>query len=99
MSPQNNLYNQTKFEVDVRTSPIVTTPGTQEIDAQVLSGLVDRHATGDWGDTSDFDGKQNDSALEYGDRVLSIYHVEEEKLYVITEADRSVTTIMFAWEY
>jgi hypothetical protein len=61
--------------------------------------LLARHATGDWGELCAFDRRQNEVALRQGDRVLSSYPVGEGRVWVITEADRSVTTILLPEEY
>jgi hypothetical protein len=58
-----------------------------------------RHATGDWGVLCAFDRRQNEIALREGLRVLSSYPLGTERVWVITEADRSVTTILLPEEY
>lgn len=58
-----------------------------------------RHATGDWGELDDHDRKENEISLEQGWRVLSSYLVGERYIWIITEADRSVTTILLPEEY
>jgi hypothetical protein len=58
-----------------------------------------RHATGDWGDLCAFDRRQNEIALREGLRVLSSYDVPAGRLWIITEADRSITTILLPEEY
>ena len=60
-----------------------------------------RHALGDWGDLCDEDRRNNDEALHVGGRILSAYLVADtlEKVWVITEWDRSVTTLLLAEEY
>jgi hypothetical protein len=58
-----------------------------------------RHATGDWGELCAFDRCQNQIALRDGYRVLSSYSVGRESVWIITEADRSVTTILLPEEY
>ena len=60
---------------------------------------VARHATGDWGNLCAFDRRQNEIALREGLRVLSSYGVLAGRLWVITEADRSITTILLPEEY
>jgi hypothetical protein len=60
--------------------------------------LLARHATGDWGELCAFDRRQNQVALREGYRVLSSYPVGRECVWVITEADRSVTTILLPEE-
>jgi hypothetical protein len=63
------------------------------------SDYLARHATGDWGELCAFDRRQNWIALRNGYRVLSSYPVGEGKIWIITEADRSVTTILLPEEY
>jgi hypothetical protein len=59
-----------------------------------------RHARGDWGDVDVEDWKANDAAVRAGDRILSAYKtLTGETLWVITEANRSVTTILMPAEY
>jgi hypothetical protein len=62
-------------------------------------GYLARHATGDWGDLCSFDQRQNEIALRDGYRVFSSYEVPAGKVWIITEADRSVTTILLPEEY
>jgi len=65
-----------------------------------LLDLLQRHATGDWGDVCEEDRVANNDALQYGDRLLSSYVLSEScKVWVITEWDRSVTTILLPCEY
>jgi hypothetical protein len=61
--------------------------------------LLTRHRDNDWGELCEDDTKLNEEALAYGNRIFSCYTVDDEKFYVITEADRSVTTVMLADEY
>lgn len=59
-----------------------------------------RHACGDWGDLCEDDRRTNDAALENGDRLFSSYQVTPDlKLWIITEWDRSVTTLLLPDEY
>jgi hypothetical protein len=61
-------------------------------------GYIARHATGDWGELCAFDRRQNEIALREGYRVLSSYDVLAGRVWIITEADRSVTTILLPEE-
>lgn len=63
--------------------------------------LLSRHQTGDWGTLCDDDWQANVDAVERGLRVFSSYRVgpEEMKVWIITEADRSATTILLPEEY
>jgi hypothetical protein len=81
---------------------VVATPGAlrwcEEHRANPLS-LIGRHIQGDWGDLGTDDIKANVDALAYDGRVLSSYNVGGAKVFVITEWDRSVTTLLLASEY
>lgn len=68
--------------------------------AKDICAVMERYCSKDWGDLSECDKKANDSAVIHtDDRIFASYNTSEGKIYVITEADRSVTTIMFASEY
>lgn len=59
-----------------------------------------RHATGDWGEVDEQDQRVNEYAVERSLRVMSAYSLSSgEKIWVITEADRSSTTILLPEEY
>ncbi len=59
-----------------------------------------RHQSGDWGDLCDDDTRLNNAALKHGDRLMSSYKVSEAlTLWIITECDRSVTTLLLPSEY
>jgi hypothetical protein len=58
-----------------------------------------RHATGDWGDLCTFDRRQNEIALRDGLRVFSAHDIPAGRVWIITEAARSVTTILLPKEY
>ena len=59
-----------------------------------------RHTKGDWGDLCEEDRRENESSLERGFRLMSVYKSEHlPTIWIITEADRSVTTILFPEEY
>lgn len=65
----------------------------------VTQGLA-RHLKGDWGDLCQEDKAENELSLKEGFRLLSAYESPElPKIWVITEADRSATTILFPDEY
>jgi hypothetical protein len=59
-----------------------------------------RHLAGDWGEVCDEDRASNESALKEGDRLFSVYKKEGvSTIWIITEWDRSVTTVLFPDEY
>ena len=79
---------------------IVKTPGVSDIPPEVLLTALGRHLSGDWGDLSEGDKRLNDEAVRDGDRILSAYHAPDgTKFWVITESDRSMTTILLPDEY
>ena len=61
--------------------------------------LFVRHVSGDWQDMDRDDQAANRRAIDEGSRVFSAYQVGEYRFFVITEADRSATTILLAEEY
>jgi hypothetical protein len=61
---------------------------------------VARHLAGDWGDVDPVDSAVNDRAVQLGERIISAYRLGNgEKIWIITEADRSATTILLPSEY
>ena len=61
---------------------------------------LSRHAKCDWGDVSAEDGKENELSLKEGFRLFSVYHTTAKvKFWIITEADRSSTTILLPDDY
>ena len=81
---------------------IVATPGAlkvlREAGEDPLRCLA-RHCSGDWGDLDEYNRRENERSLKHGWRVLSSYPVGEERIWIIIEADRSVTTILLPEEY
>lgn len=61
--------------------------------------LLARHQSGDWGDLCREDWKMNDHDLREGGRLFSAYDTPAGRVWIITEADRSVTTILLPHEY
>ena len=62
--------------------------------------LLLRHVTGDWGDLEDEDKEENELSVKRGFRIMSAYNLETDvKVWVITEWDRSATTILLPEEY
>lgn len=82
---------------------ILVTPGAMRVmkDAGIHPAkLLKRHAHGDWGDLHPFDADANELAIRRGMRILSAYVLETgERIWIITEADRSSTTLLTPEEY
>ena len=79
------------------------TPGAQEvldIAGQTPIQFLRRHMSADWGEVSEDDAQENEISLREGFRLLSSYRtVKGQKIWIITEADRSATTILLPSEY
>ena len=95
---------QTKQQPLFPLGQIVATPGALtalEKAGQTPTEFLTRHVRGDWGELCEEDRNENQLSLERGFRLLSSYRTNagDAKLYVITEADRSVTTILLPEEY
>lgn len=82
---------------------ITATPGAMELldRTGVNPGeLLRRHLTGDWGDVDEHDRRANNRAVKESTRIVSAYKdVGGETIWIITEADRSVTTILLPEDY
>lgn len=82
---------------------IVATPGALALLEQARRSpleFLSRHLRGDWGDLCQEDKTDNELSLKHGLRLLSSYPVtNSEKLWIITEADRSVTTLLLPEEF
>jgi len=82
---------------------VVATPGAiaaLEQAQQTPIELIRRHVTGDWGDLAEDDRQENELSLKEGYRILSAYVMENGvKVWIITESDRSATTILLPSEY
>jgi hypothetical protein len=65
----------------------------------ILAGIA-RHAQGDWGEVCDNDRRENEWALAHGERLFSVYHTRAGvKFWIITERDRSATTVLLPADY
>lgn len=80
---------------------IVATIGAkEELTKEDMFKALDRFVNGDWGDVDPHDQQVNDEALEHGYRLMGVYKGSNgTKFWIITEADRSVTTILLPSEY
>ncbi len=82
---------------------LVATPGAIELlrsaGEDLLPALLERHRSGDWGDVPSEDARENEFSVRHGFRIISSYRVAGERLWVITERDRSATTLLLPSEY
>ncbi len=79
---------------------LATSNVAKEVSIEDIQTALNRHHLGDWGECCDEDKQTNDDALKLGNRVLSVYTSSDDvKFWIITEADRSSTTILLPSEY
>lgn len=79
---------------------VITQGAHQALDAASVRSCLSRHASGDWGDACPQDARANERAIIEGTSLFSVYHdAQRRKFWIITEADRSVTTILLPSEY
>ena len=65
-----------------------------------ISGALSRHQSGDWGELCEEDRTVNEYALKNGERIMSVYTSSRgKKFWIITEADRSCTTVLMPEDY
>jgi len=78
----------------------VTANVARKLTLQEVWAAVRRHQAGDWGEVDSEDWQANEQALKAGARLLSVYHSEQGvKFWVITEWDRSLTTVLLPEDY
>lgn len=82
---------------------VVMTPGVMGLPyfaaLENVGAILKRHQSGGWGDMDAEDCRTNTAALKYGSRLMSAYIIDGQKIWVITESDRSVTTLLLPDEY
>ena len=84
-----------------RLGHIVATPNalSQLTQEDILRG-IQRHQAGDWGEVDEHDRQENELSLKEGFRLLSVYRsARGVKFWLITEADRSATTVLLPEDY
>jgi hypothetical protein len=86
-----------------RLGQVVATPAALAALADAKSHpklYLDRHVVGDWGDVDKNDSRRNDEDLREGGRLLSAYNLPTGvKIWIITESDRSATTVLLPDDY
>ena len=91
------------FDLGLRcmTQPVSLRLAEDEAFAKFTSDSLARHQQGDWGDVGKEDWQANEEALAHGNlRLFSAYkHPTHPTIWIITEADRSATTILFPDDY
>ena len=80
---------------------VVATPNAMlAVPMSEFISAIKRHRSGDWGDVDEHDRQENELSLQRWLRLLSVYHTRAGvKFWIITEADRSVTTLLLPEDY
>lgn len=80
---------------------VVATPNAVDrLNSEDVAAAIVRHATGDWGELDEHDRLENELALKQGFRLFSAYRDRNgTKFWIITEADRSATTVLLPEDY
>jgi hypothetical protein len=79
------------------TNTVSAVFGKRKYGTRFICSCLTRHANCDWGSVSDPD--ENLQALKTGGRLLSVYNLSDLTIWIITEADRSATTVLFPEDY
>jgi hypothetical protein len=99
----NGRSMMTQFHSLFQLGAVIATPGALDAlgKAQVEADLLlARHQVGDWGDVGEIDQRLNNQSLNKGTRLLSAYNLPTGvRLWVITEQDKSITTLLLPAEY
>ena len=92
-----DLRRGTKFPLG---RVVITSNAQQAIPPAEVNTALSRHASGDWGELCEEDRQLNERSLDEGDRLLSAYVAADgTRFWIITEADRSVTTVLLPEDY
>ena len=83
----------------VMTQGIASIIGKNKLFENEIKACFFRYVSCDWGDLCEEDKHINNNALVNGERILAKYNTSESPIYIITEWDRSVTTILLTEEY
>jgi hypothetical protein len=77
----------------------ITANASVRLSTEEVFTALTRHVSGDWGDLCPEDTLANDTALDQGGRLFSAYGNGHHRFWIITEADRSVTTVLLPEDY
>lgn len=78
---------------------VITANAASQLDTVAVHEGLRRHASGDWGEICPEDASLNEGALKDGGRLMSVYGTGERRFWIITEWDRSVTTVLMPQDY
>lgn len=92
------MIDLTKCPPRFKLGRIVATPGAMALGIN-FAPYINRHVRGDWGEVDEEDWKRNNLSIENGSRIVSAYETTAGRIWIITEADRTVTTLLLPSEY
>ena len=95
-TPGDRLVNKARFSLG---QTVITARAIDLLRPDEIALGLARHVRGDWGNVCTEDAAANDEALRTGQRLLSAYGHGERRFWIITEWDRSVTTILLPEDY
>lgn len=78
---------------------VMTANAASQLPPLDVAQALSRHASGDWGEVPEADREENELSLTEGYRLMSVYRAGETVFWIITEADRSVTTVLMPDDY
>jgi hypothetical protein len=78
---------------------VITANASLRLSTEVVIAGLRRHAAGDWGNVPPEDAMANDDALQHGGILHSAYGEADNRFWIITEADHSVTTVLLPDDY
>ena len=78
---------------------VITANAEATLDPDDVWQGLRRHASGDWGELCREDATSNADALKHGGRLMSVYGAGDKRFWIITECDRSVTTVLMPEDY
>lgn len=79
---------------------VITCAAFERLPTEEVLAALQRHQSGDWGELDDNDRQENERSLTEGGRLLSRYRTKDQIIFwIITEADRSVTTVLLPEDY
>lgn len=79
---------------------VITRNAMDTLDPESVNKAIQRHSSGDWGEVCEEDRESNDRGLKHGERLLSVYKdTQGTTFWIITEWDRSYTTVLLPEDY
>ena len=96
MQPLVIALNSLKFPLG---QVVITANAQATLDPADVQQGISRHARGDWGEVCPEDAQLNEDGLEQGGRLMSVFRSRDKRFWIITEWDRSVTTVLMPEDY